>query len=159
MSTVSTTIQLDSTLQQESQTLFESLGLSLNAAITIFLRQSVREQAIPFRVGQPVFNEETRRAIEDTRRDIGVSKAYHSTGILYAPLDAEEQTSETSLRGVLSEYAKKEGEQPEAKSLRGVLSEYANPDLMGREEGAWERAVAEKYGDFRHEHDFTLSVK
>ncbi|MBQ9618274.1 MAG: type II toxin-antitoxin system RelB/DinJ family antitoxin, partial [Oscillibacter sp.] len=72
MSTVSTTIQLDSTLQQESQTLFESLGLSLNAAITIFLRQSVREQAIPFRVGQPVFNEETRRAIEDTRRDIGV---------------------------------------------------------------------------------------
>ena len=159
MSTVSTTIQLDSELKEESQELFESFGLSLNAAITIFLRQSVREQAIPFRVGQPVFNEETRRAIEDMRHDTGVSKAYHSAAELFAALDAEEQTSETSLRGVLSEYAKREGEQPGGKSLRGALSEYANPDLIGREEGAWERAVAEKYGDFRHEYDFALSVK
>ena len=151
MSTVSTTIQLDSELKEESQELFESFGLSLNAAITIFLRQSVREQAIPFRVGQPVHNEEPRRAMEDMRRGI-----YHSAAELFAALDAEEQTSETSLRGALSEYAKREGEQPGGKSLRGALSEYAKPGLMGREEGAWERAVAEKYGDFRHEYDFTL---
>ena len=34
-----------------------------------------------------------------------------------------------------------------AKSLRGALSEYANPALREQEEGAWGRAVAEKYGN------------
>ena len=33
------------------------------------------------------------------------------------------------------------------KGMRGVLSRYANPELREREEGAWERAVAEKYGN------------
>ena len=122
MSTVSTTIQLDSALKEESQELFESFGLSLSAAITIFLRQSVQEQGIPFRVGRPVFNEETRRAIEDARNGIGLTEGYHSA----AALDAEKD------------------EQTGKKSLRGVLSAYANPDLMEREEGAWERAVVEK---------------
>ena len=32
-------------------------------------------------------------------------------------------------------------------SLRGILSEYANPVLIKEEKGAWERAVAEKYGN------------
>lgn len=91
MSTISTTIQLDSTLKQESQALFESLGLSLNAAISLFLRQSVREQAIPFPVGQPVFNAETRKAIEDARNGIGLTKGYHSAAELFAALDAEEE--------------------------------------------------------------------
>ena len=31
------------------------------------------------------------------------------------------------------------------KSAKGILKEYANPDLVSREKGAWERAVAEKY--------------
>ena len=143
MSTVSTTIQLDSALKEESQELFESFGLSLSAAITIFLRQSVQEQGIPFRVGRPVFNEETRRAIEDARNGIGLTEeylkaiedarngiglteGYHSAAELFAALDAEKD------------------ERTGKKSLRGVLSAYANPDLMEREEGAWERAVVEK---------------
>ena len=54
MSTVNATIQLDSALKQESQELFDRLGWSLNEAIALFLRQSVREQAFPFRVETPV---------------------------------------------------------------------------------------------------------
>lgn len=128
MSTVSTTIQLDSALKEESQELFESFGLSLNAAITIFLRQSVREQAIPFRVGQPIFNAETRKAIEDARNGIGLPEEYqrYMLKLLAMALEA------------------KEDEQTGVQSLRGALSDYANPDLMEREEGAWERAVVEK---------------
>ncbi len=34
---------------------------------------------------------------------------------------------------------------PTAKPLRGSLSKYANPELISQEEGAWERAVQEKY--------------
>ena len=31
-------------------------------------------------------------------------------------------------------------------NAKGILSKYANPALIGEEEGAWERAVAEKHG-------------
>lgn len=33
------------------------------------------------------------------------------------------------------------------KGIRGILSQYANPALAEKEKGAWERAVAEKYGN------------
>ena len=90
MSAESTTIQIDSALKAEAQSLFDSFGLDLDAAVNLFLRQSVREQAIPFRVGRPVYNEETRKAIEDARRGVGLSKAYNSAAELFAALDAEE---------------------------------------------------------------------
>ena len=32
------------------------------------------------------------------------------------------------------------------KGMRGVLAQYADPALREKEKGAWERAVAEKYG-------------
>ena len=81
------------------------------------------------KMDEPVFNEETRKAIEDARRGIGLSKAYSSVEELFAALDAEDDDEE---------------EQTTEKSLRGALSEYANPDLIKREEGAWERAAMEK---------------
>ncbi len=68
MATVSTNIKIDSGLKQESQKLFESFGLSLSAAVNIFLRQAVREQAIPFRVGAPMPNDETLEAINEVKR-------------------------------------------------------------------------------------------
>lgn len=58
MAAVSTNIKIDPDLKKESQELFESLGLSLSSAVNIFLRQSVREQAIPFRIGNPAPNSE-----------------------------------------------------------------------------------------------------
>lgn len=128
MATVNTTIPIDSALKQESQELFERFGLTLSAAVNLFLRQSVAEQALPFRVESPVYNEETRKAIEDARRGIGLTKAYRSAAELFAAFDAEEL------------------KQTRTKNLRGVLSEYANPALLEQEKGTWERAVVEKYG-------------
>ena len=65
MTPVSTNIKIDPELKEQSQQLFESLGLSLSAAINLFLHQAVREQAIPFRVGAPLPNRETLLAIEN----------------------------------------------------------------------------------------------
>ena len=93
MATVNTTIPIDSTLKQESQELFERFGLTLSAAVNLFLRQSVQEQALPFRVELPVYNEETRKAIEDARRGIGLTKGYHSAAELFAALDAEDDAN------------------------------------------------------------------
>ena len=33
-----------------------------------------------------------------------------------------------------------------SRSMRGALSEYADPALAQKEQGAWERAAAEKHG-------------
>ena len=90
MAAVSTNIKIDPTLKKESQELFESLGLSLSSAINIFLRQSVREQAIPFRVGKPVPNAETINAIENARNDIGMSRGFTSVSDLMEDLDADD---------------------------------------------------------------------
>lgn len=50
MAYVNVTFRLDSQLKKEADELFAELGLSLNSAITIFLKQSVREQRIPFEI-------------------------------------------------------------------------------------------------------------
>lgn len=90
MAVVSTNIKIDQDLKQESQALFESFGLSLSAAIDMFLRQSVREQAIPFRIGTPAPNSETLKAIEDARKGIGLSQGFTSVDELMEDLDAED---------------------------------------------------------------------
>lgn len=90
MAVVSTNIKIDPALKRESQELFESLGLSLSTAVNMFLRQAVREQAIPFRVGSPVPNAETLKAIGDARRGIGLSRGFSSVSELMEDLDADD---------------------------------------------------------------------
>lgn len=90
MAAVSTNIKIDPVLKRESQELFESLGLSLSSAINIFLRQSVREQAIPFRVGNPAPNPDTIKAIEDARKGIGLSRGFSSVSELMEDLNADD---------------------------------------------------------------------
>lgn len=90
MAVVNTNIKIDQTLKQESQELFESFGLSLSSAINMFLRQAVREQAIPFRIGNPLPNSETIKAIEDARKGIGLSRGFTSVSELMEDLDADD---------------------------------------------------------------------
>ena len=90
MAAVSTNIKIDQNLKQESQDLFESFGLSLSTAVNLFLRQAVREQAIPFRVGAPVPNAETIKAIEDARKGVGLSRGFTSVAELMEDLDADD---------------------------------------------------------------------
>lgn len=90
MAAISTNIKIDPTLKQESQALFESLGLSLSTAVNMFLRQAVREQAIPFRVGTPIANAETLKAIADARNGIGLSRGFSSVDELMEDLDADD---------------------------------------------------------------------
>ena len=90
MAAVSTNIKIDPVLKKESQELFESFGLSLSAAINMFFRQAVREQAIPFRIGNPLPNAETIKAIEDARKGIALSRGFTSVEELMEDLDADD---------------------------------------------------------------------
>ena len=57
-------------LKREADALFERLGLSATDAITVFYRQAVLRQRLPFEVRIP--NAETRRAIAETKSGEGL---------------------------------------------------------------------------------------
>ena len=93
MEPVSTNIKLDPDLKRDAQVLFDNLGLSMSAAVSLFLRQSVREQAIPFRVGASVYNDETLEAIRDARQGRNVSRTFDSVEEMFEALDDESLTN------------------------------------------------------------------
>jgi DNA-damage-inducible protein J len=65
MSKVSTNISLDSELKKASQELYADLGMDLSTAVTIFLKQSLRVQGIPFTVTRENPNAETVAAMNE----------------------------------------------------------------------------------------------
>ena len=85
-------VRLDTELKKNAETLFSDLGLSMSTAINLFLRQSVRNQAIPFRIArQPSFNEMTLEAMREARqlaRDPN-AKTYDTVHELFQELNAE----------------------------------------------------------------------
>ncbi len=50
MANANMTIRLDENLKVQADELFSDLGISTNAAITMFIKQAVREQRIPFEI-------------------------------------------------------------------------------------------------------------
>ncbi len=65
MSTTNITIRMDSELKKQAEELFSDLGLSMTAAFTVFAKQAVREQRIPFELTRDVPNAETLAAIAE----------------------------------------------------------------------------------------------
>lgn len=91
MPPVSTNIKIDSELKKEAQRLFDDLGLNLSTAINMFLKQAVREQAIPFRVGAQVPNAVTLAALaegEEMLKD-PTAPRFSSVEALFEDLDDE----------------------------------------------------------------------
>jgi DNA-damage-inducible protein J len=67
MAKVSTNISMDADVKKEAQKLFSEFGLDLTTAVNIFLRQSIREQRIPFEITMNVPNAETVKALEEVK--------------------------------------------------------------------------------------------
>ena len=64
------TIRIDSETKNQFDLLCERLGLSVSTAVNLFIRKSIREQAIPFRIdlnSSYQIVEEAQQAIEDMR--------------------------------------------------------------------------------------------
>lgn len=65
MARTSTNISLDPQLKHDSQELFADLGIDLSTAITLFLKQSLRVQGLPFAVTRENPNAETIAAMNE----------------------------------------------------------------------------------------------
>ena len=81
MAKVATNISIDEDIKAKAQELFADFGIDLSTAINIFLRQSVRENAIPFIIQREVPNADTVAAmkeVEEMERHPERYKSYSS---------------------------------------------------------------------------------
>lgn len=62
---VLTNVYIDEDIKAKAQELFADFGMDLSTAVNIFLRQAVRENAIPFSISREVPNVETLAAIRE----------------------------------------------------------------------------------------------
>lgn len=74
-------IPVDEKVEKEAEALFSDFGLDISTAVNIFLRQSIRENCIPFSIEREVPNADTIAAMkesEDMIKHPEKYKSYHS---------------------------------------------------------------------------------
>ena len=87
-------VQIDPAIKEEAESMFESLGLSLNTAINIFLHKSIEVGGFPFDIVQPHYstndntgnstryNAQTEAAMEESRNIMdGKIQAKHYSSV------------------------------------------------------------------------------
>ena len=65
MPKVSTNISLDPELKAQGIALYKDLGMDLSTAVSIFLKQSLRANGLPFKLTRDVPNKETIEAMNE----------------------------------------------------------------------------------------------
>lgn len=90
MANTSINIRMDMDLKKQFEAFCADMGMTMTTAFNIFARKAVREYRIPFEVGGEVPNDDTKKAMEDARNGIGMSKGYSSVGELMEALNADD---------------------------------------------------------------------
>ena len=90
MATTNLNIRIDAELKKQSEQIFNELGLNMSTALTVFLRQAVRSNGIPFEMRLNIPNAETLAAIEDVDLSINMSRPFSSVKELMEDLDADD---------------------------------------------------------------------
>lgn len=68
METTNLNIRIDKDVKKSAERIFDELGLNMTSAVNIFLRQTIRENGIPFELTLNVPNNTTASAIREGRR-------------------------------------------------------------------------------------------
>ena len=88
ISTTNISIRMDAELKAQADALFAELGMNLSTAFNIFLRQSVREQQLPFAITKNVPNAKTLAAIDAAESNEDVYGPFDSVSALMEALNA-----------------------------------------------------------------------
>ena len=89
MAKVATNISIDEDIKPSAQAMLAEFGLDLSTAVNMFLRQMLREKAIPFEIRKDVPNATTLSAIqevEEMEKHPELSKTYTSVDDLMEDL-------------------------------------------------------------------------
>lgn len=66
--TTNFSVRMDKKVKQESEALFQDLGMNLTTAINVFLRQAIRCGGFPFEIKVDKPNKETLLALKESER-------------------------------------------------------------------------------------------
>ncbi len=61
-------IRIDRKTKESAETIFDEMGLNMTSAITMFLRQTVRDKRLPFTADLNTYSIETMKALEEGHR-------------------------------------------------------------------------------------------
>lgn len=89
MADVRINIDVDKELKEDSEELFHNLGLTLTSAITVFLRQAVREQGFPFTPSCATGRALTERALADSQNDVDIHGPFNTFAEMMADIHAD----------------------------------------------------------------------
>lgn len=63
--TTNINIRVDNKLKKDAENLFKDLGITMSSAITMFLKMSLKEDGIPFKINRNLYNDETISALNE----------------------------------------------------------------------------------------------
>ena len=72
--TATINIKTDSELKKQAESLFNDLGMNMTTAFNIFLRQSVRENRIPFEITRNIYPSELVKSIQEGEKEFEDAK-------------------------------------------------------------------------------------
>lgn len=97
MATTNFTVRMDAELKKQAEELFSELGLSMSAAMTVFLKQAVYEHGIPFEIRREIPNAQTLAAMREADDILSgkiKTKSYKSARELFDELDREDDDAD-----------------------------------------------------------------
>ncbi len=92
MAKTTANISIDSEVKEKAQELFADFGLDLSTAIGMFLRQAIRENAIPFDISREIPNADTIAAmkeLEEMKKHPEMYKRYSSFSELLKEVETD----------------------------------------------------------------------
>ena len=75
MQVANANIEVDPLVKSQAQELFERLGMNLSTAVNIFLRQAIREQAIPFHINDGFYSASNMEYLKRITEEIDSGQA------------------------------------------------------------------------------------
>jgi len=90
MAKTSMNIRMDNEIKQQAKKLFAEFGLDMTTAVNLFLRQSIRENRIPFEIRLETPNPETLAAMQEAEELLSdpKTKRFSSTEKLFEELNS-----------------------------------------------------------------------
>ena len=95
MAQTNLTIRVDEDIKCDAEALFNTIGLTMSAAVNMFFRQAIKEQAIPFQTGAKTAEEKyneyfTPQNVESILRSVAQAERGETITFSMAELEAME---------------------------------------------------------------------
>lgn len=84
-------IRVEPKLKKEVEKTLNDLGMNITDAVTIYFKQIIMTESIPFMIKKPKLNAETRKAIEDAEKGENISKGYTDLDEMWEDLEKEDE--------------------------------------------------------------------